>query len=271
MIFSKDLPIDAKYPKSCLYWIHLGDEHTDPRTQGYVGVSSYGAEARFKQHILSAKKNSTLIVHNAMRKYADRIKVVELIIADPEFCLLAEGMLRPEVRMTGTWNFAPGGGVSPMLGLTGEDHPCFGKPCSDTTRSKISEANSGSKNGMSKMVGELNHFFGKRHKPEAIEKMRQQVQTAEQREINRQRLLNNEVWESPRAIKTMWANAVRMYEMFLDGGTQTQIAVVENITYSRAATMYKKFRSGWNPTVDQGFQIWLDNFKRTANESPLTA
>lgn len=157
MIVSEDLPIDQKYPESCLYWIHL-PEHTDPRTSGYVGVSIRGAANRFKSHMKRVRSGSNLLVHNAIRKHSESIRVSTLLKADPEFCLLAEALLRPTPNMDGTWNLNAGGEKT-RLGAklseeqlervrgkySGEKNPFYGKTHTDETRLKISEARTGSK------------------------------------------------------------------------------------------------------------------------------
>lgn len=109
MIFAKDLPADEKYPLSSVYWIYNEDKHTDPATGGYVGVCVKGTDHRLKRHLGDAKNGSGLPVHRAIRKYGDKIKVKTLILADPEFCLLLEEMLRPVTQMAGTWNIGSGG------------------------------------------------------------------------------------------------------------------------------------------------------------------
>lgn len=109
MIFTKDLPIDPNYPNSCVYWIYHEDNHTDIKTQGYVGVASKGFDIRFLSHLSDAKHGSNLTVHKAMRKYKDKIKVKEILKAEPEFCLLAEGLFRPKAGIKGTWNIQAGG------------------------------------------------------------------------------------------------------------------------------------------------------------------
>lgn len=142
-----------------VYWIHL-PEHTDMLTQGYIGVTKNAVSIRFGQHASAAKCGSDLILHKAMRKHAS-VTTVVVFEGDEDCCYEFEQKVRPS-RHIG-WNIVEGGGKSPLSGVYGNDHPCFGRACSDETKEKISLANSGDKNGMAKMVGELNHFFGKTH------------------------------------------------------------------------------------------------------------
>ena len=74
MFINGELPKDEKYPLSCVYWIYHEDKHTDPRNSGYVGISSKGLPARLRQHEKDVVQGSSLKVHNAMRKYGDKVK-----------------------------------------------------------------------------------------------------------------------------------------------------------------------------------------------------
>lgn len=105
LIINGELPKDEKYPLSCVYWIHT-PEMTDPKTQGYIGVSSAGYRTRWSEHKSKARKGSSLVVHNAIRKYHD-IKITELFRASPEFCSMVEHALRPLPCIS--WNLSVGG------------------------------------------------------------------------------------------------------------------------------------------------------------------
>lgn len=148
-IFTKDLPIDEKYPNSCVYWIYHEDKHTDPRKDGYVGVASGGVEARYKKHQYDAAKGSSLVVHRAIRKHGDKIKVKVLLLADPEFCLLVEYALRPLPNMDGSWNIHCGGNLGNLGGkaspetLVKMSEALKGRKLSEDHIAKISSANRG--------------------------------------------------------------------------------------------------------------------------------
>lgn len=181
MICSKDLPIDDKYPESCVYWIYHEDKHTNFLKEGYIGVSAYGASVRFSQHISDAKLRSNNPVHNAIRKYGDKMICKVIIKADPEFCLLLEEMLRPEPKIG--YNICIGGQQGP-LGMKhtpetrkkmsedrkGEKAPMWGKRLSQSAKDKISKANTGREvteaNRLAASImfsGEGNPFYGKTH------------------------------------------------------------------------------------------------------------
>lgn len=93
---------------ACVYWVRL-PEHTDIFTEGYVGVTKFTAEWRYRRHVSKAfrnKKNGRFV--NAIRKYGDKGLIVEtVLIADEDYCYSVEGKLRPTYQ-TG-WNTNEGG------------------------------------------------------------------------------------------------------------------------------------------------------------------
>lgn len=167
MIFSKDLPIDPQYPDSCVYWIYLDGEHTDPRVSGYVGISIRGAENRFKSHMKQVRSGSNLLVHNAIRKYGDRIKVKTLSVTDPEMSLLIEAMLRPVAQQAGTWNINAGGETT-----------CLGRKVGEEELKRMS----------ARASGELNPFYGKTHSEDARLKISQKAMCRKASEESRAKM-----------------------------------------------------------------------------------
>jgi hypothetical protein len=89
----------------CVYWIHL-PEHTDPYTQGYIGISKDTAR-RLIEH-KCYKKNAHL--SNAMAKY-DNIQMTIMHVAPKEECISLEHLYRPCPQIG--WNIAEGGGIPP--------------------------------------------------------------------------------------------------------------------------------------------------------------
>ena len=186
MILIKDSLTCEKYPLSCVYWIYHEDKHTDILTSGYVGVSANGAATRFSQHRCDAKTRPNNPVHKAISKYGDKMKCKVILLADPELCLLLEGVLRPMPKIG--YNLAAGGGDAPMLGRkhtdetklkmcgrTGEKSPVWGKEHSRETKDKIGAANTGrvkpekERQAISERTsGERNPFYGKTHSAETL-------------------------------------------------------------------------------------------------------
>lgn len=140
-----------------VYWYHLA-EHTDPTTQGYIGVTSQRAirERAHKQGKLCGAK----ILSQAFRKYGEEniLRNVLHEFTDREEAYACEAEYRPE-REIG-WNIAVGGGLPPDS--TGRVH-------SEETKRKISESNIG------KGVGATSPFKGQQDRWST--KMRKQIGT----------------------------------------------------------------------------------------------
>lgn len=114
-----------------LYWIHL-EEHTDPFSEGYVGVSTQ-PEVRFRQHStdltvgsgsqvlrqIVAELGKECLQHTILASYEDQLEARQ-----------AEQHYRPKTNIG--WNIWVGGGVSP---------DCTGREMSEETRAKIAESN----------------------------------------------------------------------------------------------------------------------------------
>ena len=92
-----------------VYWIKRVC-HTDPKKEGYIGVTNKSLEERFEFHSKYVKKRSH--VNKAIDKYDD-IDIVLLHTGTDEECLQMEHDLRPRENIG--WNIAKGGGVPPMM------------------------------------------------------------------------------------------------------------------------------------------------------------
>ena len=92
-----------------VYWIKR-DCHTDPKTEGYIGVTNKSLEERFRVHSKYVKKRSH--VNKAIQKYDD-VDIVLLHEGTDEECLRMEHNLRPKENIG--WNIAKGGSVPPMM------------------------------------------------------------------------------------------------------------------------------------------------------------
>lgn len=119
---------------SYLYWIHL-PEHTDIKTQGYVGIST-DVQKRFEGH----KKKPNKHLKNAFNKYNNNVVVDTIIEEDEDFCLLLEQELRPKKNIG--WNIAVGGGKPPPS-EKGRGKGIIKGPHSEEHKRKIGLANSG--------------------------------------------------------------------------------------------------------------------------------
>lgn len=99
-------------PFAVIYWIHL-PEHTDPLTEGYLGVSK-NFEIRMRGHLTDiqrSKHKNPHLVH-AVQKYGWDNLIKDIIFEGEEaYCYEVEEQMRPK-KNTG-WNIAPGGHRGP--------------------------------------------------------------------------------------------------------------------------------------------------------------
>lgn len=114
-----------------LYWIHLV-EHTDPYSQGYIGISVQ-PEIRFRQHTTDlALGAGSQILRQIVAEYGKDCLQHKVLASyeNQNEARQAEHQYRPKTNIG--WNIWVGGGVSPN---------CTGRVMSDETRSKIGESN----------------------------------------------------------------------------------------------------------------------------------
>lgn len=95
-----------------VYWIRL-PEHTDPKSQGYIGVSKKFSErmaGHLKDICLGRHRNPHLI--NAVKKYGWDNLIKEIVYSGEELsCYLKENEIRPNKGIG--WNISPGGHRGP--------------------------------------------------------------------------------------------------------------------------------------------------------------
>jgi hypothetical protein len=90
-----------------VYWIHR-EVHTDPTTEGYIGITTE-FDRRMWKHF---RNPSNIHLARALQKYDD-IKKDILWEGSRDECLLSEFFLRPDVGIG--WNINRGGGMPPLL------------------------------------------------------------------------------------------------------------------------------------------------------------
>lgn len=99
-----------------VYWIHK-PEHTNPFTEGYIGITKSNALQRWKGHIYERKRG---IKRNRPLSFAiqnESYLIFQVLIVNESFddCLTYEKILRPK-PMIG-WNVMPGANViDPTIG-----------------------------------------------------------------------------------------------------------------------------------------------------------
>lgn len=91
--------------QACIYWVKL-QEHDDPMTQGYIGVST-SFKTRMRKHEINAKHKKTHL-HNAINKYGWDVLVKEILfVGNEKECYAKEKEYRSEQAIG--WNCAVGG------------------------------------------------------------------------------------------------------------------------------------------------------------------
>ena len=120
MLFTED----QKNLRAELYWIHLKGVHTDPFSEGYIGITTTTTEKRFQNHWNFYKtiinetgslKRNGIILYKAFKKYGQEdIGVKTLVVGHLEGISDLENKLRSKQRIG--WNTAVGGNFSPSLG-----------------------------------------------------------------------------------------------------------------------------------------------------------
>jgi hypothetical protein len=140
--------------KAYIYWLHL-PEHTDMKTEGYIGVSKTPRK-RFIKH----KKKTSRHLGNAFKKYGELIEQNIVWLGNEEICYELENQLRPNPQIG--WNEAPGGVGANLLTVASKGGKANkGKPKTAEHRQNISKGKMGN-------IGRL----GIPHTEEAKQKMR---------------------------------------------------------------------------------------------------
>ncbi len=91
-----------------VYWYHL-EEHTDPFTQGYIGVT-YDLRTRHLARINGYDKGCKTLI-KAFKKYGDKIQRTVLHTTHKQCAYMLEEAYRPAKAIG--WNIAIGGGLPP--------------------------------------------------------------------------------------------------------------------------------------------------------------
>ena len=230
MFINGELPKDEKYPLSCVYWIHTPDM-TDPKTQGYIGVSAHGLTARYNRHKRDTKAGSQLPVHRAIRKYGENIVVTSVAEANPEFCLMIEESFRPITQMGGRiWNVGAGG-VAPTLGAR----------FSDETKKRLSESHK-----------------GRKHTEETKAKISAAGKGREVSFENRAGISKRKSKWLNSAAGDVWLHCIDLHSRFVSEDYSLDKLWKEfGIGKATLWNMRQHFRQDWNPNYDEAYLSWL--------------
>lgn len=140
-----------------IYWIRL-PEHTDVRSEGYIGVTN-NPVSRFNDH--KSCRAKTHLSH-AIKKYGwDNLIKEVILVADKLYCFMMEEKLRPTEHIG--WNILKGGNVVPDN--TGRASWNKGKKLTDKQKANLF-------NIAEYMKLRTHGMLGKKHTQESIKKMK---------------------------------------------------------------------------------------------------
>jgi hypothetical protein len=129
-----------------VYWLHL-EEHDNPFTQGYVGVTTRNPERRLYEHKWwSLGKGRNPYLREAVKTHEKDIILTILIIGNEDYCYDIENKLRPIDRIG--WNFISGGTKPPTS---------KGRVLTEEHKKRIGASNKGKSRG----IGSSNPNWGK--------------------------------------------------------------------------------------------------------------
>lgn len=129
-----------------LYWIKHKN-HTDIKTQGYVGITKFDINIRFETH----KKKPNNHLKYAFLKYGENIEIISILSdIDQDFSKCLEEEYRPYDNIG--WNIVKGGGIPPNM---------KGK--------KLNLSDDKRKLRSIRMQGTNNHVYGTSSYPKSIE------------------------------------------------------------------------------------------------------
>lgn len=237
-----------------VYWIKH-KEHTDVFSQGYVGVSSVGAENRFKQHLSQkhTKRYRGSHLSRALELYKDDIEMCVLCVCNKEYALWLENKLRPVSRIG--WNMVEGGGLPP-------NHKGFTR--SKETLEKMSKARKG--------VRRPDHIVEKMRGRRLSDEQKQQIsEKLKGRKLSDEhcKSMSDRIKETPFYIRNAQRGklssahfiADMFYEMFLDGVKVSRpLAAKYGVTRQVLKTLWSKFNDGWVPKKDEQWVSFVSNY-----------
>lgn len=217
-----------------MYWIHK-PEDVDFTNFGYIGVTARSVDERYKQHKSDASSGSKLSVHNAIRKYGDKLVVDTLVEGSEEYCYMIEQKLRPTAHLG--WNIRVGGADTSMTGVT---H-------SEETRKKMSEAKKGwtPSEELRRLVSE--NMKGRKKSPVAVKA--------------RSDTVLQEPWRgAPESNRVLWLHADDIYKRVLvEGESKRRVALSYGFRPNSLDTMLSKFKTGWLPQHDSTWNAYVSS------------
>lgn len=267
-----------------LYWLRLS-EHTDIKTEGYVGITSKCAKTRFNRHCSLAQKNSQFSVHKAIRKYGEGNIIVETIcVTSGEHARWLEKRLRPEPFIG--WNMQRGGIGNPYLTdeqrvlsvrkanktkterrsvHSGSNHPMWKGGMSYQYRKKVGTFVKISKETRSDQAKARNKIFMESGGiwPSSRPEVRQKLS-----EARKEYFEINGCWSNSKVNKTMWLNAAKI--MILRNVLalpRPLLADMFSVPNGSIKKVTNKLANEWNPLDDSR---WIKFYEENKTEGDPT-
>lgn len=241
-----------------VYWIRHKN-HTDIKTQGYVGVTN-NFNRRMIKHSHDASTGSKYTVHRAIRKYGEDIIKSAVVCGDEEFCYFVEAELRPEAE-TG-WNLAHGGLIPPLAG----------KSHSDETKYKMSLAQKGKIVGLETRKRMSAASKGRKHSEHTKAIIRQKatgrVKSEDSKRKYAESMTGRNLWENSAARKDLWAIADKFYELYLQSPKANNRTNANKLGFydCNPWKMKAEFVKGWNPLEDPEWLAFKAKYEKEQHE-----
>lgn len=223
-------------------------------------------------------------MHNAIRKYGERITVTTLLEDDIEFCQLVEWGYRDKVDVG--WNHGIGGASTRA-----------GSKTSEETKAKLSLIGKGRKNSpetIQKMILAQSRRVWTDADRERVRQMalsrvgvafseehRRNLSAAHPRDgvfgdlaVANARAFHNTQppWERGRSNTSVWALSCEIADAISvdEGIGEFTLGRIFNLRAHQVRKVLKKVRGGWQPCHDVVFTQWLTTYKKEAANAAQT-
>jgi hypothetical protein len=264
-----------------VYWIHLA-EHTDIKTQGYVGITTKPVSKRFSDHCRKARKQPTFLIHQAINKYgAENLVVDTICVTSREHAKWTELQLRPEDFIG--WNMRRGGALP--ADIPKELRLVYAKKAAET-RERLGLNRRGPDHHNWK--GGCTSYLRKLSGPVPIEEV-----VAKRQATLKRKFESGWQWPKPKKESVLlaaeshkrffekhgwWANSQTNHNLWLNAGrifilrakvalSKTLISEIIGEKPASIANVVSKFTSGWEPLKDER---WINYYEQNKKEGDPT-
>lgn len=242
----------------------------DMWSEGYIGMSTISARARWNAHRHSAKLEckSHLPIYRAFIKYGEDSLVMQVICAGPDdYITDLESKLRPTEGVG--WNCAMGG-QDPGKGRTHSPEERArrsvagtGRKHSEESKRRMSLATTGKPKSQAHKEKCRVAALGKKRPQSAIDAQRIKVTGqkihSEDFKLKMSVLQKSlQPWERSRSDAIVWANADAVRVALADSPpTMRKISKLLNVVDSKTRKLCELLKDGWNPLTDAKWLEWM--------------